>query len=52
MYTGNFALWGIYFFVLLVAEKVFLLKEMEHIWINEVFRKCKTKHLPQADCHI
>ena len=28
--SWNFALWGIYFFVLLVAEKVFLLKEMEH----------------------
>ena len=28
--SWNFALWGLYFFVLLFAEKVFLLKEMEH----------------------
>lgn len=31
--SWNFAVWGMYFFVLLFAEKVFLLKEMEH-WPN------------------
>lgn len=30
--SWNFALWGLYFFVLLLVEKLFLLKEMEHWW--------------------
>jgi len=30
--SWNFALWGLYFFVLLLVEKVFLLEEMEHWW--------------------
>jgi len=28
--SWNFVVWGLYFFVLLLVEKVFLLKEMEH----------------------
>ena len=31
--SWNFALWGIYFFILLALEKRFLLKEMEHWWV-------------------
>lgn len=30
--SWNFALWGLYFFALLLIEKLFLLKEMDHWW--------------------
>lgn len=39
--SWNFAVWGLYFFVLLFLEKVFLLKEMEHWpeWLQHVYSK-------------
>lgn len=30
--SWNFALWGLYFFAILLVEKLFLLQEMEHWW--------------------